>query len=110
MIADCSSGISASACSTVLAQYVSHLFSIWEPELTIFQLHQATARQRGSIVAPGLQPAGRHRADSGGITRLRSDSEKTEKSDGDIEQTSHPIEPRSRTALLPPIMVSRVTI
>ncbi|KAJ5612543.1 hypothetical protein N7510_005737 [Penicillium lagena] len=69
---------------------------LWD--FSVGMLHRpraATARQRSSIAAPSLQPAG---------TRLRSDSEKTEKSDGDIDQTSHPIEPRARTALLPPLM------
>lgn len=67
--------------------------------------HQASTRNRSSIVVPNSQTANRHRADSGD-NRVRSDSNQTDKLYGDIEQTSHPVEPRSRTALLPPIMVS----
>lgn len=65
--------------------------------------HQASTRNRSSIVVPNSQTANRHRADSGD-NRVRSDSNQTDKLYGDIEQTSHPVEPRSRTALLPPIM------
>lgn len=68
--------------------------------------HQASTRNRSSIVVPNSQTANRHRADSGD-NRVRSDSNGTEKFNDDIDQTmSHPVEPRSRTALLPPIMVS----
>jgi WD40 repeat protein len=67
--------------------------------------HQASTRNRSSIVVPNSQAANRHRADSGD-NRMRSDSNETAKSSEDIEQMSHPVEPRSRTALLPPIMVS----
>lgn len=54
---------------------------------------------------PSTQGGNRYRSDSGG-NRLRSDSEKTEKLDGLIDpMASHPVEPRARTAMLPPIMV-----
>jgi WD40 repeat protein len=70
------------------------------------QHHQNTARHRSSIVVPGSQSAHRYRADSG-CTRVRSDSNRTEKFDGELDAVeNHPVEPRSRTALLPPIMVS----
>lgn len=37
---------------------------------------------------------------------MRSDSDRTDKFDGDLDPlASHPVEPRARTALLPPIMV-----
>lgn len=65
--------------------------------------HQASTRNRSSIVVPNSQTANRHRADSGD-NRVRSDSNQTDKFNEDIDQTSHPVEPRSRTALLPPIM------
>ncbi|KAJ5923222.1 hypothetical protein N7454_008467, partial [Penicillium verhagenii] len=66
--------------------------------------HQTSTRQRSSIVAPSSQSTHRHRADSWG-NRMRSDSERTENTYDDLEpMTSHPVEPRSRTALLPPIM------
>ncbi|KAJ5525576.1 hypothetical protein N7494_012226 [Penicillium frequentans] len=65
--------------------------------------HQNSTRQRTSVVAPSSQSI-RHRADSWG-NRMRSDSERTENTYDDVEPlTSHPVEPRSRTALLPPIM------
>lgn len=75
------------------------------PSNDLKQHHQASARHRSSIVVPNSQTAQRHRADSGG-NRLRSDSERTEKFDGGLDTVeSHPVEPRARTALLPPIMV-----
>lgn len=67
--------------------------------------HQASTRNRSSIVVPNSQTANRQRADSGD-NRVRSDSNQTDKFSEDIDQMSHPVEPRSRTALLPPIMVS----
>jgi len=70
------------------------------------QHHQNTARNRSSIIMPSSQSANRNRADSGGTT-VRSDSDRTEKVDGEVDTVeNHPVEPRSRTALLPPIMVS----
>ena len=64
--------------------------------------HQANARQRTSIVAPSVN---RHRADSAG-NRVRSDSQLTANTYDSTDQTvRHPVEPRSRTGLLPPIMV-----
>ncbi|KAJ5661973.1 uncharacterized protein N7477_009589 [Penicillium maclennaniae] len=68
--------------------------------------HQNSTRQhRSSIVGPGSLSMHRNRTDSGG-TRFRSDSDRTDKFiDGDIDHVeNHPVEPRSRTALLPPIM------
>ncbi|KAJ5650677.1 uncharacterized protein N7484_004400 [Penicillium longicatenatum] len=66
--------------------------------------HQNSTRQRTSVVAPSSQSTHRHRADSWG-NRMRSDSERTDNTYEDVEPlTSHPVEPRSRTALLPPIM------
>ncbi|KAJ6135169.1 hypothetical protein N7512_000329, partial [Penicillium capsulatum] len=65
--------------------------------------HHATARNRTSLVVPNSQSS-RHRADSGG-NRVRSDSDRTENSKSDVNpMASHPVEPRARTALLPPIM------
>lgn len=69
------------------------------------QHHQNSTRHRSSVVVPSTQGGNRYRADSGG-NRLRSDSEKTEKLDAVIDpMASHPVEPRARTAMLPPIMV-----
>lgn len=66
---------------------------------------QATARQRNSIVASGSHLS-RHQTDSTSH-RKRSDSNRTEKPDDDEEEVTvcHPVEPRARTAHLPPIMV-----
>ncbi|KAJ9233588.1 hypothetical protein DTO169E5_6964 [Paecilomyces variotii] len=65
---------------------------------------QATARQRNSIVASGSHLS-RHQTDSTSH-RKRSDSNRTEKPDDDEEEVTvcHPVEPRARTAHLPPIM------
>ncbi|GLI76178.1 hypothetical protein PoHVEF18_004449 [Penicillium ochrochloron] len=66
--------------------------------------HQASTRHRSSLVVASTQTLNRHRADSGG-NRMRSDSNRTEKFEGDVDPlASHPVEPRARTALLPPIM------
>ncbi|KAL2012247.1 hypothetical protein VTN00DRAFT_4965 [Thermoascus crustaceus] len=65
---------------------------------------QATARQRNSIVVPGTQHLSRHRTDSTS-NRVRSNSDQTDKPEDDFEDTIiHPVEPRARTAQLPPIM------
>ncbi|OAX81738.1 hypothetical protein ACJ72_03917 [Emergomyces africanus] len=63
---------------------------------------QATARQRTSIVAP----SGRPRTDTFSSNRVRSDSNRTDSKPAEKEgmPTFHPVEPRSRTAQLPPIM------
>ncbi|KAL2217502.1 putative catabolite repression protein creC [Thermoascus aurantiacus ATCC 26904] len=66
--------------------------------------HQAAARQRNSVVVPGTQHLTRHRTDSTS-NRVRSDSNRTDKPEHDTEDTViHPVEPRARTAQLPPIM------
>lgn len=64
---------------------------------------QMSTRHRNSIVAGSYQ-LNRHRTNSLGA-RKRSDSEKTEKADADIDDLNHPVEPRKLTAQLPPIMV-----
>lgn len=98
-------GILALACSIDLARFVLHSLRCNDLSNTLRQHHQTSARRRSSIVAPNSQSGLRHRADSGG-NRVRSDSERTEKFDGALEAVeSHPVEPRARTALLPPIMV-----
>ncbi|KAJ5899555.1 hypothetical protein N7495_004299 [Penicillium taxi] len=66
--------------------------------------HQSSARNRNSLYIPNSQPDHRHRADSGG-NRMRSDSNRTDKFDIGIDPlATHPVEPRARTAFLPPIM------
>lgn len=107
MTADSSCGISVSECFIDLARLVSlHIKPTRKVIEANFQQHQSTARNRSSVISPNRQSPHRHRADSGG-NRVRSDSERTEKLDGDLDpMASHPVEPRARTALLPPIMVS----
>ncbi|KAL2378442.1 hypothetical protein RJZ90_005998 [Blastomyces dermatitidis] len=65
---------------------------------------QATARQRTSVVAP----SSRSRTDTLSSNRVRSDSNRTDskpvEEKGDDVPTFHPVEPRARTAQLPPIM------
>lgn len=69
--------------------------------------HHASTRHRLSITTPGSQTASRHRSDSGD-GRIRSNSNGAETYNEDLNQTtSHPVEPRSRTAMLPPIMVRK---
>ena len=41
------------------------------------------------------------------INRLRSNSNVTSGSMSDDEEVVHPVEPRARTAMLPPVLVSR---
>ncbi|PYI11299.1 putative catabolite repression protein creC [Aspergillus sclerotiicarbonarius CBS 121057] len=68
------------------------------------RVHQASARQRTSMVVSNTQHLNRHRADSGG-NRMRSDSQETANTYNSYDPTvRHPVEPRARTALLPPIM------
>lgn len=69
---------------------------------------QATARHRNSIVTTNTQ-TGRIRAESLSTNRVRSDSNMSEKpadENGDDEPVTHPVEPRARTAQLPPILVN----
>ncbi|KAB8224187.1 hypothetical protein BDV33DRAFT_188456 [Aspergillus novoparasiticus] len=66
--------------------------------------HQASARQRTSMIASNTQHFNRHRADSAS-NRMRSDSQRTADTYNDYDSAvRHPVEPRARTALLPPIM------
>ncbi|PYH92972.1 catabolite repression protein creC [Aspergillus ellipticus CBS 707.79] len=66
--------------------------------------HQSSARQRTSMIISNPQHPSRHRADSSG-NRMRSDSQETADTYGSYDPTvRHLVEPRSRTALLPPIM------
>ncbi|PWY91962.1 putative catabolite repression protein creC [Aspergillus sclerotioniger CBS 115572] len=68
------------------------------------RVHQVSARQRTSMVGSNTQHLNRHRADSGG-NRIRSDSQETANTYNSYDPTvRHPVEPRARTALLPPIM------
>ncbi|OJK02380.1 hypothetical protein ASPACDRAFT_76763 [Aspergillus aculeatus ATCC 16872] len=69
------------------------------------RVHQANARQRTSMVVTNTQLNNRHRADSAAGNRVRSDSQQTADTYSSYDPTvRHPVEPRARTALLPPIM------
>ncbi|PYH45055.1 WD40 repeat domain-containing protein [Aspergillus saccharolyticus JOP 1030-1] len=68
------------------------------------RVHQANARQRTSMIVTNTPLGNRHRADSAG-NRVRSDSQQTADTYSSYDPTvRHPVEPRARTALLPPIM------
>ncbi|KAL1960346.1 hypothetical protein VTO42DRAFT_8306 [Malbranchea cinnamomea] len=66
---------------------------------------QSAARQRNSVVTTNTQ-TGRLRGESLSTTRVRSNSNKSEGiiDDEDDEPITHPVEPRARTAQLPPIL------
>ncbi|OJJ45447.1 hypothetical protein ASPZODRAFT_144077 [Penicilliopsis zonata CBS 506.65] len=64
--------------------------------------HQVSSRHRNSLVGSYSQHT-RVRADSTG-NRMRSDSDRTVPDDEFDHIVRHPVEPRARTALLPPIM------
>ncbi|KAK2797083.1 ERMES complex Ca(2+)-binding regulatory GTPase gem1 [Onygenales sp. PD_10] len=73
---------------------------------------QATARQRTSIItASNVQSPGRHRTETLSSNRVRSDSNRTDNKPVDEKDDTpifHPVEPRARTAQLPPIMSKAV--
>ncbi|THC88343.1 hypothetical protein EYZ11_012213 [Aspergillus tanneri] len=72
------------------------------------RVHQASARQRTSLIPSNTQHTNRHRADSAG-NRVRSDSQRTADLNSNYDHTvRHAVEPRARTALLPPIMSKSV--
>ncbi|KAL1388623.1 WD40-repeat-containing domain protein [Phyllosticta capitalensis] len=81
---------------------------LWD--FSVGMLHRpraASVRQRGSIsshIAPARNPT------NGSTTRLRSDSNGTMGSaeQGMEQQAEHPVEPRARTAMLPPVMAKSV--
>ncbi|KAI1760045.1 WD40 repeat-like protein [Hypoxylon sp. FL1150] len=81
---------------------------LWDFNVGMLHKPKATSsRQRGSISSrlPAL-----HRAETQGTSasRLRSDST-TSAADGEEENTiSHPVEPLSRTAILPPVLTKIV--
>ena len=68
------------------------------------QLNQASVRQRGSVSSH--HPLLRNRTESQATMRLRSDSSLTSNSVDEEELIEHSVESRTRTAELPPVMVS----
>jgi len=78
---------------------------LWD--FSVGMLHRpraASVRQRNSITS-GTIKMQRSRTD-GSTSRLRSNSNLTSGSLVDEEEIVHPVEPRARTAMLPPVMVS----
>jgi WD40 repeat protein len=78
---------------------------LWD--FSVGMLHRpraASVRQRGSIAS--ALPNGRNRAECS-TTRLRSDSNLSAKS-LEAEDIVHPVEPRARTAVLPPVMAKSI--
>lgn len=73
---------------------------------------KSSIRQRGSIASH--VPMSRNRAESQATSRLRSNSNLTSNSTDAEDLIEHPVESRTRTAELPPVMVSikrcRITV
>ncbi|KAJ4299086.1 hypothetical protein N0V90_004330 [Kalmusia sp. IMI 367209] len=80
---------------------------LWD--FSVGMLHRpraASVRQRNSVTSATLKMQ-RTRTD-GSNTRLRSNSNLTSGSMVDDEEVVHPVEPRARTAILPPVMAKKV--
>ncbi|KAF2123257.1 catabolite repression protein creC [Lophiotrema nucula] len=80
---------------------------LWD--FSVGMLHRpraASVRQRGSITSAANLKMQRSRTESS-VTRLRSNSNLTTASVDD-EEVVHPVEPRARTAILPPVMAKTV--
>ncbi|KAL8860554.1 MAG: hypothetical protein Q9178_002906 [Gyalolechia marmorata] len=77
---------------------------LWDFNVAMLHRPKALAvRQRGSISSHA--PLIRNRAESQATTRFRSDSNLTAESvDGEVSMVEHPVESRTRTAELPPVM------
>jgi hypothetical protein len=67
-------------------------------------MSQASVRHRNSITSSNLKMQ-RTRTDST-ANRLRSNSNLTSASQLEEEEVVHAVEPRARTAMLPPVLVS----
>ncbi|KAF2439680.1 catabolite repression protein creC [Karstenula rhodostoma CBS 690.94] len=80
---------------------------LWD--FSVGMLHRpraASVRQRSSVTSATLKMQ-RTRTD-GSNTRLRSNSNLTSGSTLDEEEVVHEVEPRARTAMLPPVMAKKV--
>jgi len=80
---------------------------LWD--FSVGMLHRpkgALSRARGSI--SGSVSLARHRTESASVNRLRSESNRTDPMQQEHEEEpefiNHPVEPRARTAQLPPVM------
>lgn len=85
---------------------------LWD--FSVGMLHRpkgAIARTRGSVSGASVSLA-RHRTESASVNRMRSESNRSQSLHLEEEEEpvfiNHPIEPRSRTAQLPPVMVKTV--
>ncbi|KAF2269687.1 catabolite repression protein creC [Lojkania enalia] len=79
---------------------------LWD--FSVGMLHRpraASVRQRNSITSTTLRM--QRSQTNGSVTRFRSDSNLTSTSQ-DEEEVVHPVEPRARTAMLPPVMAKKV--
>jgi len=78
----------------------------WSTAHTVLTCEQSSVRQRGSVSSHA--PFGRHRTESQVTARLRSNSSLTSQSVEGDESIEHAVESRTRTAELPPVMVSAI--
>ncbi|KAF2802510.1 WD40 repeat-like protein [Mytilinidion resinicola] len=82
---------------------------LWD--FSVGMLHRpraASVRHRGSVASATLKVS-RTRTDTSSNSRLRSNSNLTSASmAGEGEDTVHPVEPRARTAMLPPVMAKSI--
>jgi len=83
---------------------------LWD--FSVGMLHRpkgALSRARGSV--SGSVSLARHRTESASVNRLRSESNRSGTMQEDEEEPEiivHPLEPRARTAQLPPVMIKTV--
>jgi len=82
---------------------------LWD--FSVGMLHRpkaASVRHRGSISSRFTTPL--HRAETQNTTtsRLRSNSNLTTEADDEIISIKHPVEPRARTAMLPPVLSKKI--
>ncbi|RYN90559.1 putative catabolite repression protein [Alternaria tenuissima] len=80
---------------------------LWD--FSVGMLHRpraASVRQRGSIASSNLKMQRTQTGSS--VNRLRSNSNLTSGSMLDEEEVVHPVEPRARTAMLPPVLAKSV--
>lgn len=85
---------------------------LWDFSVGMLHRPKATqiARQRGSISAPSISLQRHQTGSVATLPRLRSDSNRLCNGEaGRNEVFYHPVEPRARTAQLPPVMVGRAS-
>jgi hypothetical protein len=73
----------------------------------LITVEQSSVRQRGSISSRFTNPLARAETQNTTSSRLRSNSSVS--AEVDEEHTiEHPVEPRAKTAMLPPVMVCHI--